>query len=306
MFRPLTILQKGILIVSIPVLAQGVFVGILLSSMSEARTAERWAVHTKEVIAKIEETYRLLLGSYAGVPNLIVLQNPIDHDPFSRDLDEMQESLAELRALVADNPPQQARIDALIAKASGFAGLLGALESSVENGERARAVDQLGRAAETLREMRTQVDDVRAEESRLDRIRIKSLETSNAWHVGILSGGGIATLGLTMVLASFFFNRVVKRLEVLRENSRLLAQGQALNPPLTGGDELALLDRDFRAMASSLAEQKQENEMFVYSVSHDLRSPLTNLQGFSEELRLSSRGAAMLRAGVQRLHHQAG
>jgi PAS domain S-box-containing protein len=38
-----------------------------------------------------------------------------------------------------------------------------------------------------------------------------------------------------------------------------------------------------------LTQKTEENEMFVYSVSHDLRSPLVNLEGFSEELHLAAR-----------------
>jgi signal transduction histidine kinase len=37
-----------------------------------------------------------------------------------------------------------------------------------------------------------------------------------------------------------------------------------------------------------LAQQSSENESFVFSVSHDLRAPLVNLQGFSHELALTT------------------
>lgn len=37
-----------------------------------------------------------------------------------------------------------------------------------------------------------------------------------------------------------------------------------------------------------LTQKTEENEMFVYSVSHDLRSPLVNLEGFSEELQTAA------------------
>ena len=101
--------------------------------------------------------------------------------------------------------------------------------------------------------------------------------------------GGVASLGTTLGLALMFLHSVIKRLAVLRDNARLYAEGKGLAAPLDGSDEVAEVDRAFHEMATNLDQQKQENEMFVYSVSHDLRSPLINLQGFSEELSVSYR-----------------
>jgi PAS domain S-box-containing protein len=63
------------------------------------------------------------------------------------------------------------------------------------------------------------------------------------------------------------------------------------------------LEGRVRARTAELAERNlqltqktEENEMFVYSVSHDLRSPLVNLEGFSEELQGAVRGLERLLA----------
>jgi signal transduction histidine kinase len=64
----------------------------------------------------------------------------------------------------------------------------------------------------------------------------------------------------------------------LREHERAERQLQALHGELE--KQLAHLAE----VNGELAQKNQENEMFVYSVSHDLRSPLVNLQGFSKEL----------------------
>jgi PAS domain S-box-containing protein len=50
------------------------------------------------------------------------------------------------------------------------------------------------------------------------------------------------------------------------------------------------LDRTNR----ELAQRNAENESFVYSVSHDLRSPLVNLQGFSHELQTAAKSLQKL------------
>ena len=44
--------------------------------------AQQWAVHTKEVIARVEEIYRRLLEGYAGIRILVVSDNPSLGRPF--------------------------------------------------------------------------------------------------------------------------------------------------------------------------------------------------------------------------------
>lgn len=51
--------------------------------------------------------------------------------------------------------------------------------------------------------------------------------------------------------------------------------------------DLASTNAQLEARTTELARKNEEVEAFVYIVSHDLRAPLVNLQGFSHELELS-------------------
>ncbi len=229
--KSLTILRKGLLLFSIPLLVQAVSVGLLVHAQAGNNHGERWAVHTRNVIAKLEEAYRRLLEAHAAIRDRIK----------------------------ADE-----------------------------------ASDQLDESDRILGQVRSGIDWMLSKEGQLEEDRMERPMRSGRQQLWINLCGGLAILAAALALGLVFLRNLIKRLSVLSENARRLAAGQRLHPSLTGCDEVALVDRAFHEMAASLDEKQQEMQMFVYSVSHDLRSPLVNLQGFSEELTLSYRNLRSL------------
>jgi two-component system sensor histidine kinase BaeS len=54
--------------------------------------------------------------------------------------------------------------------------------------------------------------------------------------------------------------------------------------PVAGGDELADLGRAFNRMSSELARARDSQRLFLESVSHELKTPLTSVRGYAEAL----------------------
>ena len=112
-------------------------------------------------------------------------------------------------------------------------------------------------------------------------------EVRAAWRDLAPSLIGIGLLALIVsVVVGFFLSRSITRpLEAMTVASEEIARGRYEQEiPVEGKDEVGRLARAFNAMAREVARAHRMQRDFVANVSHDLKTPLTAIQGFAQAL----------------------
>src|SRR5690625_1231061 len=96
----------------------------------------------------------------------------------------------------------------------------------------------------------------------------------------------IFILLFSFILVAISTSFIVNPIKKLTEATRKIAAGNyhiQLNNDRY--DEIGRLSRDFTKMSNQLREIEKKRQEFVSSVSHEIQSPLTSIQGFSQALR---------------------
>ncbi len=110
----------------------------------------------------------------------------------------------------------------------------------------------------------------------------------SAWRhilVFALVGGVVGSILLSLALMAVMYSDIVKRIAVMIDNTKRVAERTELHKPLDGEDEIAQLDRFFHDMTKRLEAHEALKKEFIAMVTHDLRTPLTNLCLFLEMTR---------------------
>jgi signal transduction histidine kinase len=96
---------------------------------------------------------------------------------------------------------------------------------------------------------------------------------------------GIAGVAAASVLSVLLARSIARPLRRVADASRALAAGEHHEPlPAEGPTEVASLARAFDDMAAQLAASREAERSFLLSVSHELKTPLTAIRGYSEGL----------------------
>jgi signal transduction histidine kinase len=309
----LPIRYKCALVVALPVACLLFEIAWQTRVLSSLEDAQKWTNHTQEVELTAAKLERALLRIESNDRGYALTGS--DQFLVSLAQDEQQvPALAEhLCRLVEDNPTQFARARSLLSLSESKLQVAGEVVSyfSAHPLTRASATVvpelqfRLLASKEHMDQFMEQSFTFTQEEERLLGVRMARLQAERKLSQQVLFislAGGLAIGFLVLLL---FSSTVARRLSLLEAESRRIARGETMAQPASGNDEISALARALYSASVRIHEQvsglealNRDLESFSYSVSHDLRSPLRHIHGFSKILR--SDFSAELPAEAQR------
>lgn len=92
-------------------------------------------------------------------------------------------------------------------------------------------------------------------------------------------------LGLAAIVSSVMLSTTNKSIQNLEEATKKIAAGNLdFTLQMEGDDELASLTSSFDSMRKALKEELARRSRFLMAVSHDLKTPLTSIEGYIEAI----------------------
>jgi len=111
------------------------------------------------------------------------------------------------------------------------------------------------------------------------------LRLSASINRSLLLGGSVA-IGIALLLTFLLSRRMTSPIGVLAEAARRLGHGDlSQRVRLQGEGEVTALAQAFNSMAADLEYAEQLRQNMVADVAHELRTPLSNIQGYLEAIR---------------------
>jgi histidine kinase len=96
---------------------------------------------------------------------------------------------------------------------------------------------------------------------------------------------GVAATIVAITTSTLLLRRILRPLSDIAERSRRIAEGRYdERVTVPSSEELAIVARNFNAMAESLEHVEQQRVALIGNAAHELRTPLTGIEGYLEGL----------------------
>jgi signal transduction histidine kinase len=256
-------------------LAAGFFVLVAISVTSvalvnQSRKDNAWVVHTIEVENQINSLMLRIRRAESAARSYLVTSQPRFRDQYESISAGILPDLDKLIGLTPDNPAQVENGKQLRAAVEGRLKQFADTIDLADRHDMPGGIELLHEtsAEDVVRRIEAVAAAMRTEEDRLFESRTQIADRTQQWaSVVTVAGSGlvIALAGISIFL--------VRRSSRARDHAEAQLRDNNLN-----------LETTIDERTADLREANNEIQRFAYIVSHDLRSPLVNIMGFTSEL----------------------
>ena len=280
----MTIARKGLVVISVPLIFQFIFVCVLASLLQYSQEDSAKLALSRSFVTEVDLVNRDFLELGIALAAFRYTKG----SKFVKEYDRIAESLP-------------ARFDNLNKLAQGNSARAKHVEKLKEYGRNVIELTQSFRRPSDSAIIylldpiayRQKISDafslfmdesraIFAEELQLQDNSPASESTMRKWMKVYIAIGLLCSTLLTVILTRFFMTNITRRLGILTQNNLRFAEKEQLLAPVLGDDEITELDQNFRSMVGRVQQAENRRQLYVKMISHDLRAPLSSIRGTLE------------------------
>ncbi len=281
--------------------------GLALYSINRLITKADWVEHTNLVLLRLENILSFLKDAEIGQRGYLLTENPEFLEPYIGSYYQTIQSYRQVRTLTLDNEGQQKKLDTLhqlIIKRFGIINRTIELEKAGEL-ESAKAIVMTKEGKMLMDRIRASVKRMQNEELRLKEIRYDQVKTSSMLTPFLILVASFFSI-LICMLAYWITKKEIKASTILQKrleqtNQELyqtnleLIKTDAYLKQLNSNLETRVEERTLHLLHSKEELHKVNQELFkknenlrrvnadldsfIYTASHELKAPITNIEG---------------------------
>lgn len=259
--------QKGIVLVSVPLLFEIVFVCLLWHLLSTEQLARTQAEISRTILARSDRAAKHFYDAGSLLLAYKLTHSAVYAARFNSVVSGIKSDLHDIKVLARTNTASAASLKRLDVAVTEGISLLQSAKSTLDSEGEFSLIKRSERDREKIEkamvETITALKEVNLSQHKTESSSPADLENLRRLLNIVLASGIILNVLLAFWLATFFNRTTIRRLNRVLENTKRLAQAEPLNPTLDGSDEIADLDRVFHDMALSINEAARKERAVV-------------------------------------------